>query len=242
MFGSDRTATAALGIIAIEVGRGARQGQVVKDLVAVAAQAVQQPAVWRSPLAPRCQARAWSEGRKRSRQPTSAAAASPATVARVLAMLVTTGLLTIAGAVGLRQSLTGGPGRSWGPILVGIYGAALVAAGLLTADPAQGFPPGTPAGPPTTITWHGLGHLVAGGIGFLCLIARCYVFARRFSSQGASGWAIYSTVTGVAFLAGFAGIASGNQVRWLNLAFGAAVVTAWAWVSAVCARTSAKRS
>lgn len=64
-----------------------------------------------------------------------------------MAMLVTTGLLTMAGAVGLRQSLTGGPGRSWGPILVGIYGAGLVAAGLLTADPAQGFPPGTPAGP-----------------------------------------------------------------------------------------------
>jgi hypothetical protein len=55
-----------------------------------------------------------------------------------MAMLVTTGLLTIASAVGLRQSLTGGPSRSWGPILVGIYGAGLVAAGLLTADPAQG--------------------------------------------------------------------------------------------------------
>ena len=64
-----------------------------------------------------------------------------------MAMMVTTGLLTMAGAVGLLQSLTGGPGRSWGPILVGVYGAGLVAAGLLTADPAQGFPPGTPAGP-----------------------------------------------------------------------------------------------
>ena len=157
-----------------------------------------------------------------------------------MAMLVTTGLLTIAGAVGLRRSLTGGPGRSWGPILVGVYGAGLVAAGLLTADPAQGFPPGTPAGPPTTISWHGLGHLVAGGIGFLCLIAGCLVFARRFASQGERGWAVYSTVTGAVFLAGFAGIASGNQVGRLNLAFGAAVVTAWAWVSAVCARAGAQ--
>ena len=105
-----------------------------------------------------------------------------------MAMLVTTGLLTIAGAVGLWQSLTGGPGRSWGPILVGIYGAGLVAAGLLTADPAQGFPPGTPAGPPATISWHGLGHLVAGGIGFLCLIAGCVVFARdRVGEPGRLG-------------------------------------------------------
>jgi hypothetical protein len=157
-----------------------------------------------------------------------------------MAMLIATGLLTMAGAVGLRQSLTGGPGRSSGPILVGIYGASLVAAGLLTADPAQGFPPGTPAGPPATISWHGLGHLVAGGIGFLCLIAGCAVFARRFASQGERGWATYSLATGAVFLAGFAGIASGNQVGWLNLAFGAAVVTAWVWVSAVCARAGAK--
>jgi hypothetical membrane protein len=31
-----------------------------------------------------------------------------------MTMMVTTGLLTIAGAVGLRQSLTGSPGHSWG--------------------------------------------------------------------------------------------------------------------------------
>jgi Protein of unknown function (DUF998) len=159
-----------------------------------------------------------------------------------MVMLVTTGLLTMAGAVGLRQSLTGGPGRSWGPILVGVYGAGLVAAGLLTADPAQGFPPGTPAGPPATISWHGLGHLAAGGIGFLCLIGGCVVFARRFASQGERGWAAYSLATGAVFLAGFAGIASGNQVGWVNLAFGAAVVAAWVWVSAVCARAGAQRS
>jgi hypothetical protein len=60
------------------------------------------------------------------------------------AMLVATGLLAIAGAIGLRQALAHGRGGTSGPILVGVYGAGLVAAGLLTADPAQGFPPGTP--------------------------------------------------------------------------------------------------
>jgi hypothetical protein len=152
-------------------------------------------------------------------------------------MLVATGLLTIAGAIGLWQALTGGHGRIWGSILVGVYGGGLVAAGLLTADPAQGFPPGTPAGPPATSSWHGIGHLVAGGVGFLCLIAGCVVFARRFASQGERGWAAYSVATGVVFLAGFVGIALGNQVAWVNLAFGVAVVVAWAWVSALCART-----
>jgi Protein of unknown function (DUF998) len=112
------------------------------------------------------------------------------------AMLVVTGLLAIAGATGLRQALADGPGRGWGPVLVGVYGAALVAAGFLTADPAQGFPPGTAEGPPATYTWHGIGHLAAGGIGFLCLIAACAVFARRFARQGERGWAAYSLATG----------------------------------------------
>ena len=152
------------------------------------------------------------------------------------AMLVVTGLLAIAGATGLRQALADGPGRGWGPVLVGVYGAGLVAAGFLTADPAQGFPPGTAEGPPATYTWHGIGHLAAGGIGFLCLIAACAVFARRFARQGERGWAAYSLATGVIFLAGFAGIASGNQVAWVNLVFGAAVVVAWTWISALCAR------
>jgi hypothetical protein len=152
-------------------------------------------------------------------------------------MMVVTGLLTIAGAIGLRRALTNGGGRTWGPILVGVYGAGLVVAGLLTADPALGFPPGTPAGPPATYSWHGIGHLVAGGIGFLCLIVGCMVFARRFASQGERGWAAYSVATGVIFLAGFVGIASGNQVAWVNLAFGTAAVIAWAWISVVCART-----
>jgi len=152
------------------------------------------------------------------------------------AMLVVTGLLAIAGATGLRQALADGPGRGWGPVLVGVYGAGLVAAGFLTADPAQGFPPGTAEGAPATYTWHGIGHLAAGGIGFLCLIAACAVFARRFARQGERGWAAYSLATGVIFLAGFAGIASGNQVAWVNLVFGAAVVVACTWISALCAR------
>ena len=152
------------------------------------------------------------------------------------ALLVVTGLLAIAGATGLRQALADGSGRGWGPVLVGVYGAGLVTAGFLTADPAQGFPPGTAEGAPATYTWHGIGHLAAGGIGFLCLIAACAVFARRFARQGERGWAAYSLATGVIFLAGFAGIASGNQVAWVNLVFGAAVVVAWTWISALCAR------
>jgi hypothetical protein len=47
-------------------------------------------------------------------------------------------------------------------------------------------------------------------------------------SLGAHG-SPHSLATGAVFLAGFAGIASGNQVGWLNLAFCATVVTSWVW-------------
>jgi hypothetical protein len=74
---------------------------------------------------------------------------------------------------------------------------------------------------------------------------KCDLCLRRFRPRrypGFTDWAAYSLATGAVFLAGFAGIASGNQVGWLNLAFGAAVVTAWVWVSAVCARAGSQGS
>jgi hypothetical protein len=152
-----------------------------------------------------------------------------------VAMMVVTGLLTVAGALGLRRALTSGSGRTWGPLLVGLYGLGVAIAGLLTADPASAFPPGTPDGRAVILSWHGIGHLVAGSLGFLCLIVGCFVFTRRFQTEGRRRWAAYSAVTGIAFLAGFVGIASGSPSPTVNSAFGLAVVVAWAWVSALCA-------
>lgn len=159
-----------------------------------------------------------------------------------------TGLLTVAGAVGMRRALArrGGRGRTWGPLLVGVYGLGLIGAGFFSADPARGFPPGTPPGA-ATITGHGLLHFISGGVGFLCLIAACFMFARRFASLKRSGWAIYSAITGILYFAAFAGIASGSQqggtiLTLVTLAFTAAVVLGWAWVSAMSARLMPDRS
>ena len=41
------------------------------------------------------------------------------------------GLLSIACAAGMRRVLAGGPGGTWGPRLVGVYGAGLVLAGAV---------------------------------------------------------------------------------------------------------------
>src|SRR5689334_10723610 len=80
-----------------------------------------------------------------------------------IANFVLTGLMTIAAAVGMTRALRalgGGPGTVWGPRLIGLYGVGLVGAGVFVADPINGFPPGTPDGPPATVTVGGLGHLV----------------------------------------------------------------------------------
>jgi Protein of unknown function (DUF998) len=146
-----------------------------------------------------------------------------------------TGLLVMATAAGMRRVLRGSPGGRWAPVLLGVYGAALFAAGVFRADPADGFPPGTPPGRGAVISWHGMSHIACAGIGFLALIAACFVLAHRFSGLGQRGWAIYSRLTGVVFLAGFAGIASGSGSGAAVLGFWLAVIIAAAWLAAVAA-------
>ncbi len=146
--------------------------------------------------------------------------------------LVLTGLLVIAFAFGVRQALSAGRGRTWGPILLGVYGIGLIGAGFFTADPAFGFPPGTEASA-HAISWHGLLHFVCGGVGFLALIAACFVLARRFASQGQRGWAAYSLASGVIFFAAFAGIATGSGQSWSVIGFWIGVVVAWTWIWAL---------
>lgn len=157
-----------------------------------------------------------------------------------ISLFILTGLLTIAGAFGMRRVLHGSRGGTWGPILLGIYGLGLIGAGFFTADPALGFPPGTPANA-HAISWHGLLHFICGGIGFLGLIAACFVFARRFAAQRLRGWAVYCIATGVIYLVTFVGIAVGSNsagviTKIVILAFSVAVVIGWAWVSAMAAR------
>lgn len=146
-----------------------------------------------------------------------------------LANFLLTGLCVLAFAAGLRRA--GMPAAR----LVGVYGAGLVAAGIFRADPAMGFPIGTPADA-KEVSWHGLLHLACGGIGFLALIAACLVLGRHYSRAGRAGMAVFSRVTGVAFLAAFAGISSGSAGPTVP-AFVAAVVLVWAYLATVAVDT-----
>ena len=156
------------------------------------------------------------------------------------AMMVTTGALTIAGALGARRALASGRGAVWGPRLLALYGAGVLAAGIFRADPALGFPPGTPTDA-NAVSLPGTLHFVAGGVGFLGLIAASLIFSRRFAANGEWGWAIASATTGVFFFAAFCGIATGSQfggavLTALLLAFTAAIVLGWSWITALMLR------
>lgn len=144
-----------------------------------------------------------------------------------------TGLMVLACAVGMRRALKGEPGGTWGPWLLGVYGLGLVGAGFCPADPMNGFPPGTPAGMPATVSTHGILHIVTAAVGFSGLIAACFVFARRFGKLGRRGWALASFATGLLFFAGFAGVASGSSSAAVVVAFWIALLAAWSWLAAL---------
>ncbi len=150
-----------------------------------------------------------------------------------IANFVVTGLLTIAGAAGLRRSLHAGSGRLWGPVLIGIGGVALIASGVFVTDPAFGFPAGAPSGMPEHLSPHAVAHSVATISSFVALVAAALVFARRFAAAGRRGWAVYSAVTAVAALA----VSMWNEQEWVGvrLAIGAALIMGW--TSLVAART-----
>jgi hypothetical membrane protein len=139
------------------------------------------------------------------------------------ANFVLTGAMVVAFALGVRRAL--GPG--WAPRLLALYGVALAGAGVFTADPMAGFPAGSPGG---VVSWHGTLHFTIGGIGFLGMIAACLVLARRLPP----GWALFSRVTGIAFLAAFAGITTGSPAA--TLPFVAGVLLSFGWLAGLAVR------
>lgn len=149
-----------------------------------------------------------------------------------IANFVVTGAMTVAAAVGMRRAVAPSRLGAWASALLIGYGVALVVAGAFRADPSDGFPPGTPAGV-GTLSWHGVAHFGVAAIGFACLVGACWVFGAWFSREGQNGWAWFSRVTGAVFAASFLALGSGQGGAAAILAFTAAVILAWAWLSLV---------
>lgn len=144
---------------------------------------------------------------------------------------VLSGLMVIAAAVGIARAHGANLRKaSW---FLGCFGASMLAAAVFPADPVDGFPIGTPAGYPETVSTTGVLHFAAGGIGFLMLAVSCLVAARALSRAGSRMMARVSGFSGVAIVAGFCMpmfvpiLAAATAGIWF------AVVVGWAWLAGV---------
>ena len=157
------------------------------------------------------------------------------------ANFVISGLLFIAGAAGMSRAMASGPARSWGPRLLGVFGAGLVVAGLFKPDPGFGFPPGTPAGPPTVFTGSAGAHLAAASVAFLCLIAFCVVFSRRFARNGRPAMAGASVVIGLLLFLATAANGSAPGQPTTTVAFTVVALLGFIWASVTAASLLGER-
>jgi hypothetical protein len=150
--------------------------------------------------------------------------------------LILRGAMTVAGAIGVRRAVgRSAPGGVWVPRLLAGYGVALIGAGIFRADPAHGFPPGASTVDANQVSWHGSLHLLAGSIGFACLIAACFVIARSYAHREQRRAAVVSRAVGVVFAVTFAAIATGAASAAINLSFTAAVIASYAWLTVIAA-------
>lgn len=143
------------------------------------------------------------------------------------ANLILTGAMVVAFAIGLARS---GAGR-WAPRLVAVFGFGTIAAGFLTADPMDGYPVGVPA--PSSPTWHGIGHMIAGSTAFWAMVVAALLLGRTYARAGRRGFAWWCRLTGVFFLAAIAALGSGTTSPVLVIAFTVGVAAVYALVAGV---------
>ncbi|MEU5906385.1 DUF998 domain-containing protein [Micromonospora sp. NPDC047527] len=112
-------------------------------------------------------------------------------------------------------------------------------AGIFSADPADGFPAGTPRGA-GQISWHGGLHFLVAAVAFVSLIVATVVAARRAGRHEARGRAALSLATGVFFAMAWVALMVRPSPA-VMVAFGLAVTAGWLWVSVTFARAAAGR-
>lgn len=145
-----------------------------------------------------------------------------------------TGLLAIAGAIGVRRALKGGKGGTWGAVFVGTLGLGLILAGIFPPDPAFGFPPGAPEGQPSTMSGSAALHAVGFLISMLSVIINCFVFVRRFGALKQTGWVIYCIASVVALPLLI--VVTNVFMSWAGVIVALAGAVAFGWVSAIAGR------
>jgi hypothetical membrane protein len=142
---------------------------------------------------------------------------------------VVSGLMVIAAAVGFARVLR--PESRAAGWFLGAFGVSMLAAAVFRADPVDGFPIGTPAGFPTTLSTSGLLHFVFGSVGFLALAISGLVVAVAMSRRKQRPMAVLALFSGLSVVGGF------FAPMFLPIPVGPtagiwfAVVVGWAWLA-----------
>jgi len=108
------------------------------------------------------------------------------------------------------------------------FGAGVAVAAIFRADPVDGFPAGTPLGPPTDISTMGLMHFPVSALAFTCFGVSALLAAPVLARRGELSMSRWSLASGLVMLLGFVGgFALPNPVLgiWIS------VVTGWAWLA-----------
>jgi hypothetical protein len=186
---------------------------------------------------------AFRDGYDPMRHPVSSLALGPDGWQQV-ANFIICGILTILYAIGLRRSLRPGPGSLAGPLLIGVWGLGLIGAGAFATAPVSGYPPGTPA-KPVDLSLEEFLHDAFSLPAFAGLAAAMFVFTYAFFRRRSPVWAVYSLLSGLAFLVLFfmagtgfdqAPATVGTAGLWQRLSVG----VGWLWLFALAIRQRAK--
>jgi hypothetical protein len=154
---------------------------------------------------------------------------------------VVCGALVIGFAFGLRQTLRPGRASFAAPILMGLFGSALIVAGVFSTDPALGYP----AGALPVHTTHGMVHGLAGLAAFSLLPATALVMAWRFSADSATRrWAMYSAAIGLLMIGCFIASTAFSVLDERGVLTNAptgfvqrlAIIGGWTWIAMVALR------
>lgn len=141
-----------------------------------------------------------------------------------------TGLMVLAAVVGIGRVVpSGARGLRW---LLGLFALSMIVAAFFPADPMDGFPPGTPVGPPTTISSTGMVHFMVGALGFTALGVSGLFGAWTLFKRGVRGLAWLSVFSAVAVLGGFFGGAMLGAAGVAGIWF--AVVVGFGWLAVLC--------
>lgn len=142
---------------------------------------------------------------------------------------VVCGLLVTVSAIGVGGAM----GSWWLAGAIAVFGLALVASGVFPMDPMRGYPVGTPAGDPATVSRAHQLHDGAGAVVFgslpVCAVVAAFTLDDTVWAVASGGTAAYLVVMAGRF--GAAWEADDPRTGLVQRAF---IVPGWIWLAALC--------